>query len=325
MIPTVSVVVPTCKRRDLLARCLEALLAQDLEPSRYEVIVADDEASARTCDLVSAFAPRACARGVRIRYVAVKETQGPAAARNRGWRMAEGGIIAFTDDDCIPESGWLSAGVAAFAAGADGVAGRVVMPLPDKPTDYERNAGGLEKAEFVTANCFYRKSALERVGGFDEQFREAWREDSDLFFTLLEQGARLEFCREAVVRHPVRPGPWGISLQQQRKSMYNALLYKKHPQLYRRRLPSPFRWSYYAGVSTLIAGLGGAAQRNIPLAAAGLLGWALLTAEFCARRLRHTSRRPAHIAEMVVTSALIPALSVYWRLRGALRFRVLFL
>ena len=39
------------------------------------------------------------------------------------------------------------------------------------------------------------------------------------------------------------------------------------------------------------------------------------------RRLRRTSRAPAHVVEMIVTSALIPFLSVYWRLRGALHFR----
>ena len=43
------------------------------------------------------------------------------------------------------------------------------------------------------------------------------------------------------------------------------------------------------------------------------------------RRLEGASRRPSHVAEMVVTSALIPFLSIYWRLRGAWRFRVLFL
>ena len=51
----------------------------------------------------------------------------------------------------------------------------------------------------------------------------------------------------------------------------------------------------------------------------------LLVAWIAVRRLRRTDRSPAHAIEMVVTSALIPFLSVYWRLRGALHFRVLFL
>jgi len=50
-----------------------------------------------------------------------------------------------------------------------------------------------------------------------------------------------------------------------------------------------------------------------------------MTADFCAKRLRGTSRAPDHLAEMAVTSAAIPLLSVYWRLRGAFTYRVLFL
>jgi len=60
------------------------------------------------------------------------------------------------------------------------------------------------------------------------------------------------------------------------------------------------------------------------LAASAAGAWALLTARFCARRLRRTSRAPRHVAEMVATSVLIPPLSVFWRLYGAWKFRVPF-
>jgi GT2 family glycosyltransferase len=110
-------------------------------------------------------------------------------------RLARGAIIAFTDDDCIPDPGWLSAGASAFAPGVAGVDGTIVVPLPDRPTDYERDAAGLTGAEFATANCFYRREVLAAVGGFDERFTAAWREDSDLFFTLRERGYQLERAR----------------------------------------------------------------------------------------------------------------------------------
>jgi hypothetical protein len=50
-----------------------------------------------------------------------------------------------------------------------------------------------------------------------------------------------------------------------------------------------------------------------------------LTGRLCAQRLSHTSRSPRHIAAMLTTSALIPPLAIYWRLRGALRWQVWFL
>jgi cellulose synthase/poly-beta-1,6-N-acetylglucosamine synthase-like glycosyltransferase len=260
-----------------------------------------------------------------VRYMPVLSRGGPAAARNLGWRAAQGEIIAFTDDDCVPSPGWLKAGVAAFADGVAGVYGKLSMPLPPDPTDYERNAAYLEHSEFVTANCLYRRDVLAASGGFDERFTAAWREDSDLFFALLEQGCRLEYAPDAVVLHPVRPAPWGISLSQQRKNRFNALLYKKHPALYRQRVQASPPWRYYGIIATLLVALAGAwaGQGAVVLGALGV--WALLTALFCAQRLQHTSHAPHHIVEMIVTSILIPPIAIFWRLAGAIKFRVRFL
>ncbi len=285
-------------------------------------MVADDAASEATRRQVAWWAGRTAAA---VRYVPVTGGHGPAAARNRGWQAARGAVIAFTDDDTVASPGWLRAGLAAFADGVAGAWGRVVVPLPPVPTDYERDVAGLEAGPFVTANCFYRREALAAVGGFDERFASAWREDSDLYFTLLEQGARLVRAPDAVVVHPVRPAPWGVSLRQQRKNLFNALLYKKHPALYRRRIQAAPPWPYYLAVGALAAAVGGALRGREGLALGAAAAWALLTVRFCARRLRRASHAPHHVAEMLVTSALIPPLAVFWRLRGALRFRVFFL
>jgi GT2 family glycosyltransferase len=289
MTPRVSVVVPTCGRPALLARCLAALEKQTLPRDAYEIIVVED-----------------------------RDRQGPAAARNRGWRQARARIVAFTDDDTLPDADWLRRGLDVFssAAGIDAVCGRVVMPLGARPTDYERDAQGLERAEFVTANCFCRRSLLERLGGFDERFPLAWREDSDLHFRLLEAGARIAREPRAVVVHPVRPAPWGVSLAQQRKSMFDALLFKKHPRLYLQRIGPRVRWDYVAIVAVMFLGL------LHPLFVAL---WVLLTLYLASTRLRGTSLAPRHVAEMLLTSALIPPLALFWRLAGALRYRTRFL
>jgi GT2 family glycosyltransferase len=318
----VSVVAPTFRRPDLLARCLAALASQDLDPTAYEIVVADDAASDDTRRQVESFALTA---RPAVRYQPVTGRHGPAAARNVGWRAAVAPLIAFTDDDTVPEPGWLTAGLAAFAEHPDAAAvtGRVIVPLPPRPTDYERNESGLERAEFVTANCFVRRSVLEEVGGFDERFTAAWREDSDLHFAILERCGRVVRASKAVVVHPVRPGRWGVSLRQQRKSQFDALFFKKHTELYRRRIGGP-PWDYYgiitaAGVAIVAAVMG---VPGLALAAAAI--WLLLTGLFLRRRLRGNSLAPRHVAEMVVTSALIPPLSVFWRLAGAAKFRAWF-
>ena len=314
----VSVVIPTYKRPDLLGRCLDAVLTQDFA-APYEVIVVDDEPSDDSRRVVEGLCDQ------RVRYLANDGRHGPAAARNRGWRAADAPIIAFTDDDCLPSRTWLTNGIQAMQEGFAGVSGRIVVPTRHPPSDYELTTSGLEHSCFVTANCFYRKEVLAAIDGFDERFTAAWREDADVEFSLRERGESLGYAPEAVVVHPVRPAPWGISLHEQRKSMFNALLYEKHPHLYRDRIQGTPPLRYYAILATLAVMVGAIVSRRGRLAMLLGLFWWLQTALFAFERLRRTSHRPSHALEMAVTSALIPGLSVFWRLRGAVRFRVLFL
>src|SRR5919199_1033677 len=242
----------------------------------------------------------------------------PAGARPMARSLPSPTTIA-----CRLRTGSRQAG-ARFLVGVPGASGRVIVPLPRRPTDYERNTAAIEQAEFVTANCFYRRDVLTAVGGFDERFAAPWREDSDLFFTLLSCNARLVRVPEAAVVHAVRPARWGVSMRQQRKSMFNALLYKKHPVLYRRKIQAAPPWHYYCCLLAALAALGGVLRRDRRLACGAASLWMVLTGRFCVRRLQHTSHAPGHVAEMLVTSALIPPLAIFWRLRGALKFRVLF-
>ncbi|MGC3973669.1 MAG: hypothetical protein QM771_04700 [Nitrospira sp.] len=199
------------------------------------------------------------------------------------------------------------------------------MPVSENPTDHELCTKGLEQAPCATANCFYRKEALEEVGGFDERFTRAWREDSDLQFMLLKRQHRLAPCERAVIVHPVRQAAWGISVALQRNNEFNALLYKKHPDLYRRLLHAKPPWHYYAAVAGLLLALGSLAAHWATGLLLGTVVWLGLTMHFCWRRLKATSKHWLHVCEMAVTSFLIPPLALYWRLRGAWRYRVWFL
>jgi GT2 family glycosyltransferase len=323
MSSVVSVIVPTFRREHLLARCLDALLTQKLG-APYEVIVVDDGRSASTREIVEALAQRT-GNSPAVRYLHPPlETRGPAAARNAGWRAAASELIAFTDDDTIPDRDWLCEGIAAMRSGADAIWGRIVVPISTKPTDYERNVKRLENAGFVTANCFVRREALQRIGGFDERFKRAWREDSDLYFSLLENGAKVEYAPRAVVQHPVRTARWGVSLREQRNMLFDALLFKKHPDLYRKKIGAPARARYLATVIALILIVIGAAIGWPALVFTAALVWIALTAAFVWKRARGTKASLRSMSELVFTSIAIPVLAVFWRFAGAVRFRVLF-
>ncbi|MBX3620352.1 MAG: glycosyltransferase [Rhizobacter sp.] len=326
MTPRISVVITTRSRPQLLLRCLTAVLTQQFEPEAYEVIVVDDGHDDATRDLVHAVADGA-PLAAELRYLRPLRGQGPAVARNVGWRAARSEIIAFTDDDSVPAPTWLAEGENALHTHRDWVAlcGRVSVPVRGEATDHARTTASLTTAEFVTVNAFVRHWALVRVNGFDERFASTGQEDADLQFRLMAQAGTVGRSSRAEVVHPVRAAPWGLSLVRQRDTYFDALLYKKHPQLYRQRLRRIPPWSYYAIVALAIASL------LLPLLGEPIAArWCAaamvaLMLRLAARRLYDTSQSPSHVLEMLATSALIPFLSVYWRLRGAIHFRVLFL
>ncbi|MEC5406065.1 glycosyltransferase [Paraburkholderia sp. MPAMCS5] len=321
----VSVVVPTYRRPDMLAKCLGALAEQDFPADRYEIVVCDDGPDDATRDCVTRFADEQARRGLSVRYVPVTRTQGPAGARNAGWQLARSPVIAFTDDDTLPDPHWLEEGLTAIRQDAAAAAGRIVVPLPDSPTDYEADASGLERAEFATANVFVARSFLTLTGGFDERFTSAWREDSDLQFALLQAGGKIVRASNAIVVHPVRPARWGVSISQQKKSQFDALLYKKHPELFRTRIRSAAPLLYYLILCAAVAAVIGASIGDGNTLTIALLVWAALTSWFCVARLRGRDRSLRHIAEMAWTSVPIPFLSIFWRLYGAVRYKVFFL
>ena len=322
----ITVVVPTCGRPELLDRCLSGLVSQHFERGCFEIIVVDDRPALATQSVVDRWRGRVAARGGPVvTYLPSSGPHGPAAARNRGWRAARGAIVAFTDDDTVPSDNWLANGMWAFRDDVHAVRGRIVMPLDHVPTDYELDAKNLETAEFVTANCFCRKQVLADLGGFDERFALAWREDSDLHFRLLDYGARIVLVPDAIVTHPIRPAAWGVSLSQARKVQFDALLYKKHRRHYREKIRSAPRWDYYLAVALILHFLLALMLGSDIGAAMAAAVWLYVTGYFCVQRLRHTSRSPAHIAEMLITSALIPPVAVFWRAVGAWRYRTRFL
>jgi len=316
----ISVVIPTYKRPDLLKKCLDALVAQSLEKSEYEVIVVSDGYDQRTQNLVLSY------RLYNFKYLFLPEKKGPAAARNMGWNNAMGKLIAFTDDDTIPHHNWLKAYLENYNEDlAVAFTGKVKVPLSDVPTDYELNTANLEHAEFVTANCALTRTALEIVNGFDERFSMAWREDSDLEFKLLQQDIHIHHVPEALIVHPVRQAPWGISIQEQRKGMFNALLYKKYPDLYRKKIQTKPCWNYYAMILALFLLVVAVGNDHFWLALICAACYAYLLVNFITKRLLFTSKRRSHVWEMIATSVAIPFLSVYWQLYGAYKYRVLFL
>jgi hypothetical protein len=232
--------------------------------------------------------------------------------------------VVFVDDDVDLPAGWvgqLERDLRAAGADVGAVQGRIRVPLPAdrRASDWERNVGGLYGARWITADLAVRRAALDEVGGFDERFPRAYREDTDLALRLLDRGWSLVEGRRAT-RHPVRPAPWWISVRLQRGNADDVLLERLHGRGWRRRLGvAPGRFATHR--TTLLAGLGGAVaglagRRRLAAALVGWWGWR--TARLSWDRIAPGPRTPREVAAMVATSVAIPPAACYHRLRGHL-------
>src|SRR5262245_34952725 len=228
--PRVSVVCCSYNGEPTIRDTLAGLAKLDYPD--YEVIVVDDGSTDATASI---------ARGYGARVISTPN-QGLSAARNLGLREATGSIVAYIDDDAYPDPSWLTFLVRAFREGGYcGVGGPNLLPPEDGPVAecVGNSPGGpchvllsdCEAEHIPGCNMAFEKAWLQRVGGFDPQFRTAG-DDVDLCWRLQEAGGRLGFHAGAVVWHHRRPSLRRYWKQQVGYGKAEALLARKWPQKY---------------------------------------------------------------------------------------------
>lgn len=208
---TFSVAVSTLNRPDGLARCLDAVLEGTTLPA--EIIVVDQGDGDDAREVVR----RRSSSRLPIVYVP-QTCRGLSASRNAAAARAGGDIIAVTDDDCVPDIGWIAAVSRAFATAPypDAVTGRVLALGPPREGTYAISLRtSTEPADFVAAtmpwrvgtgaNFAVRRARLLRDGGYDERLGAGSpglaAEDLELCHRLLRSGGRIRYEPAAVVYH----------------------------------------------------------------------------------------------------------------------------
>ena len=226
----ISVVVPTYRRGEHLRAAVQSLMEQQLAPGHtLEVIIAVSDGSIDD-DMRTA---RELARNPRVRMT-VALGPGPAAARNAGLATSSGSLVAFLDDDCTAEAGWLLAGVKALGH-ADIVQGRT---LPDGPVPRFSHTLSVYPPSWLWESCnlFVRKDIASRIGAFDEtwnptgQVHDHMGEDAEWGWRLVRGGATPGFAPEAVVRHAVVARSFRQYLKYQARLRYFPRLFRIAPE-----------------------------------------------------------------------------------------------
>ncbi|MFI9819483.1 glycosyltransferase family 2 protein [Streptomyces sp. NPDC052013] len=318
-----SVVIPTLVR-DTLADCLAALAAAT-GPRPEQIVLVDDRREPEPRALEH---PLAVLGDLRDRTTVVAcGGRGPAAARNTGLRAVTTPWVAFLDDDVQVGPRWceqLARDLAEAPPDTAGVQGVITVPLSGRrrPTDWERATAGLARARWITADMAYRTEALKQVGGFDERFPRAFREDADLALRVLDAGWRIRRGGRTT-RHPVRPASRWVSVQQQRGNADDALMRHLHgPGWWERAVAPRGRIRRHAAITAAgAAACALTATGHRRAAAVCALGWAAGTAEFARARILPGPRTRDEVTTMLATSVLIPPAATWHRLAGAWRHR----
>jgi GT2 family glycosyltransferase len=206
--PDLSVVVPTGGRPSYLAVCLRSLKRQNTR-AEFEVVVVDDG------DL---WATGATAERLGARVVRHGEKRGLNAARNTGLRETSSALVAFLDDDVLTPPGWVEAVVAGARRWPDAEAfgGPIRARLEggalhgcgeeDPPITTLYRGPEDEEVDVVWgANFAVRRSAVERVGDFDERIDWSHGDEEEWLERLREQGGKIVYLPAAGVEHRREP------------------------------------------------------------------------------------------------------------------------
>jgi glycosyltransferase involved in cell wall biosynthesis len=205
---SVAVVVPTYNRAVPLADTLESLIAQDYEGGAFEIVVIDDgpstDSTARVVADVRQRSP------FPVTYYR-QGRSGPAAARNHGVARTKSDVVGFTDSDCRVDPDWISKAMRRMTEDVAFVAGpvRPVVNPKRPPGFFAHQIANYQDENLVypTANVFYRREVLLRVGGFDERFGSyPWGvpmpgEDTDLAWRARRAGFKSAWAPDAPVFH----------------------------------------------------------------------------------------------------------------------------
>ncbi|TPW17195.1 MAG: glycosyltransferase [bacterium] len=216
-----SLIIPTHGKLSLLRRTLASLEQQSADTPPFEVIVIDDASPDDTPRFLSAYGG-----SLALRTVRQGTNQGRAAARNAGLRLATADLVIFLDDDMEVAPGFVRAHVqyhrsadararadpAAPVAGATVAIGNVTNApeVTDSPiirymstrgAQKVRDGGALPWRYFSTNNSSVRRSDLEAVGNFDEEFKTYGFEDLELGYRLHRHGLQFGFVPAAESSH----------------------------------------------------------------------------------------------------------------------------
>jgi glycogen synthase len=212
----VSIVINTYNRASTIGHTLESL--KYLDYPDFEVIVVNGPSTDNTMEVLQSYEG-----AIKIGHC---QQANLSVSRNIGIALAEGEVVAFIDDDAVPEPEWLSrivagytnddvGGVGGFVYDHTGYAFQSRYILCDRvgnaqfecevnPTKHYNFPFTRNYCSPIGTNATFRRSALLKIGGFDEYFAY-FLDETDVCLRLVDLGYQIVFVDDAFVHHKFAP------------------------------------------------------------------------------------------------------------------------
>lgn len=217
--PSISVVICTYNRAELLANALQTLCEQTMDKSCYEVLVVDNNSKDDTRSVAKKFSRR----HPNLRYC-FEERQGLSHARNCGWREARGAYVAYIDDECKVPPQWLANARRIIENVSPAVFGGPYYGYHNSSTprwwkksyesfEHSKTSRALNDGEYLRGgNIFIRRGLLKMTGGFDVELgmsgkKLAYGEEANLQRRIraIMHASVVYYDPELYIYHLVRP------------------------------------------------------------------------------------------------------------------------
>jgi GT2 family glycosyltransferase len=288
-VKTASIVIPTFNGGSRVRNCLDSLVKQTAGRN-VEILVVDDGSTDNTADVVRGYSS--------VRLIS-QANAGPATARNHGAMEAQGAILLFTDDDCVPMPDWLEAMLGPFndpeVVGAKGVYRTHQKSLAARfvQIEYEdkyRLMASLPSIDFIdTYSAGFRRERFLEMAGYDTSFPVACAEDIELSYRMSARGWKMKFVPAAIVYH-THPDTVARYLKKKYKfAFWRVLAVRKNPSkgVKDSHTPQTMKLQLLFAPALLIGMIFDLAVRpRVPVSAVVLAGFLLSTLPFALRAIK---------------------------------------
>ena len=238
--PTVDIIVPCYNVENIIFKCIKSLLLQSYDKNKIKIYLVNDGSTDKTGEILDSFSNES-----QITIIHNNNNMSQAYTRNVGITKGNGEVICFLDSDMLVKTNWVDAHINTLSnKKIVGVVGDQEAPKDKKETSFDRYLYNKRRGArnfneklpisfqyFLFSNASLKRSVLNTINLFDEEFKNYGGEDTDLAIRIWEKYPNsLRFSRSAVCENHGEENleKFCIKMFQYGKTNIHLLI-KKHP------------------------------------------------------------------------------------------------